>query len=604
MPRPRPLSPPFAVATLCLVAAAAPAAPGAWPDGKELAGRLLDLARHDRADLHEIGISAGGQKLRLLEIAPERPRAGGGPAVLVVGDAEGALPLAALASVELAAAVLAAPAGSTAGAVRWYVLPVASPDGLDGCFARPRAAGGGNATPVDEDQDGAEGEDPPDDLDGDGLVTWMLVADPAGAWTLSAAGVPLAVDPARSPADRYRREIEGLDQDGDGRYNEDPPGGVDIARNFPHDFAPWTPRGGRWPADQPETRAILEFAFGHPDIALVVVLGGTSNLWRAPAPAVPEADAGEPVAVPWRLARELGLEPNALYPPQSVIDLARERGARLNLTPARVRAMLHLEPLRQPPAEDIGWWAALGEHYRAYLAEHGLDAPRLEPPAPGPGSPAGWAYFQFGVPAVALDLWTLPAPADTAAADTTVAPAARRPEPARELVLLQERAAQRGVAGWRAWTPVTLPGGASALVGGPEPGAATTPPAGEAERHARALVPFLLDLPAWLPRLEIAPPVLVDRGGGVREVTVRVSNTGRLPYPTTMGTINQRPAPVVVELAGAEPLLDPARRVVPQLPAGGAVELHWLVRADRPDRLEIAASAPSLGSLTVKGGGR
>jgi len=600
------------------LAAAALPARETWPDGKELAGRLQDLSRRDRATLHEIGRSAGGQKLRLLEIAPAAPRTGGDPAVLVIGDPEGALPLAALAALELAAAALDAPAGAPAAAVRWYVLPVASPDGHDRWFARPRTEDRGNATPVDDDGDGLEGEDPPDDLDGDGLVTWMLVEDPAGGWALTDAGLPAPADPARGLVPRYRRETEGRDEDGDGRFNEDPAGGVDVAHNFPHDFAPWTPRGGRWPADQPETRAILEFAFAHADIALVVVLGETSNLWRPPLPALPD-DETKPVTVNWRLAADLGLRAGAEYPLRTVLEAARQHGARANLTPASVRARLHLAPLREPPAEDLGWWAALCEHYRAYLGAQGLGEPRLEPAAPGAGSPAAWAYFQYGVPAVALDLWTLPAPADTAAADslaapaagpalaptdTTLPPAARRPEPDRALALLQARTEVQGLPGWRAWTTVTLPTGETALVGGPEPGARTTPPADGASDLPRALVPFLLDLPAWLPRLEVAPLVIADRGGLVREVTVTLRNESRLPYPTVMGTINQRPAPITVELAGAEPLQDPARRIVPQLAAGGAVTLRWLVRTDRPDRVAVTAAAPSLGAVTVKGGGR
>jgi len=42
--------------------------------------------------------------------------------------------------------------------------------------------------------------------------------------------------------------------------------------------------------------------------------------------------------------------------------------------------------------------------------------------------------------------------------------------------------------------------------------------------------------------------------------------------------------------------------VVPQLPAGGAVTLRWLVRTDKPDKLAVTATAPALGTITAKGG--
>jgi hypothetical protein len=595
-----------ALAAILLASLASLAPAQSWPDGKELAGRLKDLARLDRATLHEIGRSAGDQKLRLLEIAPEDEDATG-PAILVLANAEGDLPLTSLAATELAAEILAAPAGSPAGTARWYLLPVASPDGLDRAFARPRAAGGFNATPVDEDRDGLEAEDPPDDLDGDGLITWMLVEDPAGTWILDEEGLPLRADPARDQPGRYRREREGRDDDGDGRFNEDPAGGVNIARNFPHAFAPWTERGGRWAADQPETRAILEWSFAHPEIAMVVVLGRENWLRETPEAAA-EPDGTKPVRVPWRLARELDLEAGAEYPLQTVLQAAAARGARANLTEARVRALLHLEPLAAPPAGDLGWWTALGDAYADFLTAHGLDEPRLAPPLPGPGSPAAWAYFQFGVPAVAVDLWTLPDPADTTAAAATDSLAAQDlrpgPRPDHEHELLKARTESSEHEGWRPFAPVTLPDGTRALVGGPVPGALRTPAAYAAEIRARSLLPFFLELPGWLPRLELAPLRTEERGGGVLAVTAVLRNVGRLPYPTEMGTVNRRPGPITVELNGAEALQHPLRRVVPQLPAGGAVTLQWLVRAGDPDRLELTAGAPALGSVTVKGGRR
>jgi hypothetical protein len=335
----------------------------------------------------------------------------------------------------------------------------------------------------------------------------------------------------------------------------------------------------------------------------VVVLGAENWLREAPQPA-PEPDETRPVRVPWRLARELDLEPGAEYPLDAVLQAARERAARAHLTEARVRALLHLEPITAPLAGDLGWWRALADAYGAFLAAQGLDEPRLAPPTPGPGSPARWAYFQFGVPTVALDLWTLPAPADTAAAFADSVAAAVGPRPAREHELLKQRSETTDHEGWRPFAPVTLPDGRQALVGGPVPGAARTPAAYAAETRARALLPFLLELPAWLPRLELDALAVEDRGGGVLAVTATLRNPGRLPYPTEMGAVNRRPGPVVVTLAGATALQDPLRRVVPQLSAGGAVTLGWLVRAADAGALEVTARAPGLGSATAKGGQR
>jgi hypothetical protein len=348
---------------------------------------------------------------------------------------------------------------------------------------------------------------------------------------------------------------------------------------------------------------VLEWCLAHPDIALVVVLGEANNLWTVPM-ASPPLDPGALVAVPWRLAHALGLEAGAEYPIQTVLDAAAEHGARANLSAARVRSLLHLEPLTAPPAGDLGWWRALADRYRAVLAEHGHDATRLAPPEPGPGSPASWAYFQYGAPTVALDCWTLPDAPDTAATDTTAVAPPAGPQPDRAHVLLKERTEASGHDGWRAWTEVELDGGQRALVGGPVPGAQTTPADYAATPRARDLLPFLLELPAWLPELTVDDLMIDDRGGGVLAVRATVRNPGRLPYPTDMGAVNRRPAPVTVILEGGQPLQDPPRRVVPQLPAGGAVTLTWLVRDARPGDLRVTASAPSLGTVTATGGQR
>lgn len=546
-------------------AVAAAAAAAHWPDGKELTGRLIGLAQHERATLHEIGRSAGDQKLRLLEIAPVSVHDDGQPAILVLANSEGDLPLTSLGAVELAAAILSAAPDQPAAAVRWYVLPIASPDGLDRVFAVPRAPGGYNATPVDLDGDGFEGEDPHDDLDGDGLITWMLIEDPAGQWALSADGLPVQADPARGVPGRFRRESEGLDRDGDGRHNEDPPGGVDVSRNFPHAFEYWTGRAGRWPVDQPETRAIVEFALARRDIALVVILGRASNLHRVPPTGASERNGADGTAA--------------------------------------------LDTPNRPPAEDLSWWRALSERYHDLLAAQGRDGPRLAPPLPGAGSPTAWAYYQYGTPTVAVDLWTLPMPADTVAVNDTLdvmqtTPAPRGPQPDPELAELKHRTEQLGLRGWRSWTEVTLPDGVRALVGGPEPGALDTPPVAEADGHARALLPFLLELPDWLPGLTLTDPEVRELGSGVYEIIVHVGNPGRLPYPTAMGALNRRPPPVVITLAGAEALQDNLRQVVRQIPGGGAVAVRWVVRTGRPERVTITAAAPSLGSVTVSGGAR
>ena len=64
---------------------------------------------------------------------------------------------------------------------------------------------------------------------------------------------------------------EGRDDDGDGRYNEDGPGGVDLNRNFPVGWkGPMQdPVSGRWPLSEPAAKALADLAMSRRTAAAV-----------------------------------------------------------------------------------------------------------------------------------------------------------------------------------------------------------------------------------------------------------------------------------------------------------------------------------------------
>ena len=88
-------------------------------------------------------------------------------------------------------------------------------------------------------------------------------------------------DPSKGETGQYRLYSEGTDNDNDGFYNEDGTGGTNVGINFPHGFKYWTADGGTWPGSAAESRAILEFVYSHPEIALAVTYG-SSNFCLSP----------------------------------------------------------------------------------------------------------------------------------------------------------------------------------------------------------------------------------------------------------------------------------------------------------------------------------
>jgi hypothetical protein len=153
-----------------------------------------------------------------------------------------------------------------------YLCPSVNPDGRAYWFAEANTSSTSrsNQRPIDSDRDGLMDEDPPNDLDGDGSITRMWKQDPDGDWIRDAADPRIfrRVGPGQT-GEWISLGSEGIDDDGDGRINEDPVGGDDMNRNWPGDWQPsFVQRGaGPYPLQSPETRAVAEFIAAHPNIA-------------------------------------------------------------------------------------------------------------------------------------------------------------------------------------------------------------------------------------------------------------------------------------------------------------------------------------------------
>jgi len=602
------------VAAVVLLADDAPAATGYTDaEGLETALEILER-RNARIELSIIATSPGGRDIHLLTVAPAGG-AGDTPAVLVVGDPLGTTPLATEAALELARRLVSNTDGPAA-ALTWYIVPSLDPDGAARFFATPRRADGVNDRPEDDDRDGAVDEDGPDDLDGDGLIASMLLPDPEGAWLLDPEDprLPREADPAAGEHGLYRLLVEGDDDDGDGRHNEDGPGGALPGRNFPHAFSHWKPRHGPWAASEVESRALMEFAFDHSEIALVLVFGASNTLAAVPGGEATDDPRARKHKPPRWLARQTGLDPQTEYGVGSLLAAVRDARGRRDLSEEDVLGMLNLGPAKMPAEPDRAWWTALAAAYGDSMAAAGLAAPRVAAAPSGSGSVEDWAYYQFGVPAFALDFWSPPlpaaaadslatAPGDSLAADAAAAPADSSaagdgvaPELAALAALGDGALDGRGLL---PWTECVLRDGTRVLTGGEAPFAMRTPPAARIDSLLAKQLPFVTTLPAWLARLDGLEAVAEHRGGRVWAVTAHVRNGGRIPYPTAQGKRSRRPLPVAVTLEGAEVLEGRARQVIKQVPAMGAASVRWLVRGDPGSVIRVRAEAPGFGADAV-----
>jgi len=168
-----------------------------------------------------------------------------------------------------------------------YVRPKFNPDGADIALTTEQNLRS-TPRPYDEDGDGLLDEDPGNDLNGDRSITQMRVPSATGLWKVSSTDRRVMVRRAdgETEGEFYAVYSEGLDDDGDGTFNEDGVGGIDMNRNFPRNWGlEFEQRGaGPFPLSEPETRATIEFLISHRNIT-GVFHGHTSGgfLYRLPS---------------------------------------------------------------------------------------------------------------------------------------------------------------------------------------------------------------------------------------------------------------------------------------------------------------------------------
>ena len=170
-----------------------------------------------------------------------------------------------------------------------YIVPVVNVDGRAHFFNDANTMNSSRSLriPKDDDNDGLFNEDPADDLDGDGNICQMRIKDPNGNYKADPEDPRIMV--RVKPGEKGEYTIlgsEGIDNDGDGRFNEDAEGYVDPNRNWGYNWMPpYVQNGaGDFPFSGVGMKAINDFVAKHPNIIMNFAFHNNGGMWlRVPA---------------------------------------------------------------------------------------------------------------------------------------------------------------------------------------------------------------------------------------------------------------------------------------------------------------------------------
>lgn len=530
-----------------LMAAGTPAATaqGSYPDYEQLSRRLQTLNEEygNLTELQSLGTSPGGRNIWLLTIG--RGDVKNHPAVAVIGGAEGSHILGSELALQFAEGLLARSASDSIRTLldqaTFYVAPRINPDAAVQYFADLQYERDVNNTDTDEDRDGPKNEDPYEDLNNDGMITMMRVESQSGDWIVHEDDprVMSRAQQGEGEYGNYRLLTEGRDNDRDESFNEDGDGGVNINKNFTFNYPYFQPGAGENMANQPETRAIMDFLFEKGWNVYSVISFGPEN----------------------NLSKPLNFNAGAVN--QRVITGWYQ--------------------------EDIAVNKLVSDRYNDIISL--TDTPKG---APRPGDLFQWAYFHYGRFSFSTPGWWTPALEDRK-------DKARKFENSDAHYLAW--ADRHGIDAFAGWQTIDHPDfpNRTVEVGGIKPYRKTTPPYTAVDSLARQHTRFIIEVARMHPHIELVNVKTEKVGDGLTRLTAELYNSGAFPTASRLGERTRWVRGVGVDLNLSDGLAIVSGQPYQSFDSIQPHEsktMSWLIRGT--GSLTLKAGAPNTGFATIE----
>lgn len=438
--------------------------------------------------------------------------------------------------------------------VTFYVFPDVSPDAAEQYFSRLRYERNWNARAVDLDRDWKTGEDPFEDLNNDGFITLIRVHDPEGTHIESTDDprILIPADLTRGQKGKYLIYSEGIDNDGDGQFNEDGEGGVNFNNNWTYNYQEFGRYAGRHAVSEPETKAVADFLFDQWNIFASICFGPQDNLAQSGRGA-----AGGQAGAGGSASAALAARGGATTP---------ATGDRNTMTIARSD-----ETVNRIIAEK-------------YVSVTGVRGTPQNPSARG--NYVEWAYFHYGRFSYSTPGWW---------------PNIDRSRNS-EIAFLKYAEENNLGDVFVPWAEVKHPGfpGKKVEVGGIKPFVMINPPADKVSSIVASNYEFIRQMAELHPAVEIRDLVIENTGGDIFRVTLKVANKGLFPTMPEMGVRNRfvRLPRVTLNLDSKQTIITGTRvQQMARLEGYSSAEYSWLIRGK--GNISVKAGDVNCGIATI-----
>jgi hypothetical protein len=476
------------------------------------------------------------------------------PGIALIGGVDGKFILGRELAVGIASKILQNSSGEEIKGIldkiTFYIIPDVNPDASAQFFSGLKFERNLNSSSTDDDRDFLNDEDPYEDLNKDGLITLIRIKDPAGNYIESEEDnrIMATADLSKGQTGTYLVYSEGTDNDKDGRFNEDGPGGVNFNNNLTYDYEEFGLNSGPYPVSEPETKAVADFLFDRFNIYTVFTFGPQDNL-------------GQPMKASEKSAAS---SPSSQFQGPGQGMMRRERG--------RITSIMKSDEIINMLVSD---------KYHDITGAKGVPVSDEDP-----GNFMEWAYFHYGRYSFSTPGWWFPVEKG------------KNPEVA--FLKFAEKNKLKDI--FIPWTPISHPDftGKTVETGGIVPFALNNPPQDTIGDLVSSHYKFITVIAAMHPELEFLDIKTEDKGENIYRLSLKVHNNGVFATNTEIGEQNlwTRIMRLTIEPSVGQTVLSGLKvQKVNRLQGDESAEFSWLISGK--GSVGISAGSANVGQVNT-----